>query len=251
MQTESLPSASQPVFSQADEDLLRDYRSISAIAVVGFLLSLASPLVFVRPILIFIPLLAGSLCAAAISRISRSDGRLIGKTVAVLGLCCVSICVAALPSFVLVRNSLFNQHAEPVAQQWFDWLRQGSPQKALQMTVPAGQRQPLDDTLWDFYRGNEEARKALEQFVEREEIRLLLSLGENAEVRCYDYGQVQWVPSQGFGIEQLYAISYNVGEEKHSFLMRIQLQRSVSASGEIEWRVLSFEGGLKPTGWGT
>ena len=62
------------------------YHSVSALAIIALVVGLLSPLAFAHELLWALPLTAIALSIVAIVRIDRSEGLLIGRWAAVLGL---------------------------------------------------------------------------------------------------------------------------------------------------------------------
>lgn len=238
-------------FHTSDSDQLESYRAVSLLALFGLLLGLMSPLAIVRPLLIVVPVAAVCVSGLAIARIRKSDGRLVGRGAASLGLC-LGIFFAALgPAHDATRQRLIFRQARPIAEQFFATLASGEPHKAMQLTKMSASRQPFDDRLWDYFREDDEARKELRQFVDHPLIRTLLSLGDRAKVRFYDNERLQRSSARSERASLLYAVTYNRGGQttgkKTSFFVVITLQRVVGRDDSTpQWRVAHFEGGIRP-----
>src|SRR5262249_44099829 len=76
---------------------------IGALAIVALLLGIAAPLSLAAPLLWAIPLFGIAVAALALVRITASEGALIGRRAAVIGLAVsvASLCAAASHSFLL------------------------------------------------------------------------------------------------------------------------------------------------------
>src|SRR5207249_2611764 len=85
---------------------------------------------------------------------------------------------------------ILSRQAQPFAQEFFGYLREGSPQKAMMLKFAPDYRQSLDDGLWVFYRHDLEGKKALKEFVANPAVRALLALGDKAQVRLYKVAAV-------------------------------------------------------------
>jgi hypothetical protein len=136
--------------------------------------------------------------------------------------------------------------ATPLARQWFDFLLNNEPHKARQLEVVFTNRQPLDESLWEYYRRTPESHAPLEAFVQDRLVRTLLALGPKAEVSYWateEYESLQETDN----IIQLFRVTYEDQGSKKTFFVRIGLQRmSHPETGEGHWRVHSHEGGVHP-----
>src|SRR5688572_8367076 len=98
------------------------YRSISALALVGFALALASPLAFVHPALAVSMAIPAVVCLAALSRIGRSDGQLAGRRLALAGLSLPILCGVASVTHLVTKRHLLEAEARDVAERYFAHL---------------------------------------------------------------------------------------------------------------------------------
>ncbi len=246
--TEASHTTAAPTFSAADEaDQLKDYRSLSGLAVVGLILGLASPVSMVRPALVTVPLAAVLVCSIALLRIRSSEGRLTGGWTALVGLCVGVMFVACVPALALTRNAILQHQARPMAEEWFRLLGEDAPHKALQLTRPYQERLPHNANLWELYRKDTAAGNRLREFVDNPLVHTLLALGTNAQAQYYQAGAVQMegVLSQ---VEQIYAVTFedDASGKKKTFFARVVLQRTVRRNGLVTWRVLDFTGDFLP-----
>jgi hypothetical protein len=165
-----------------------------------------------------------------------------------------TVFAVALPTKTAFTRYLLAEAARPIAEAWFDFLRNDEPQKALQLTLPAAQRRELNDELWDYYSKSKEARDELEEFVASPVPRVLLEFGESCQVRFYEINRVE-TDASGDTIELVYAVTYpekptNEGGSpsgKRTFFVLSTIERRPLPSGEIGWRVVRNIGGFQPT----
>ena len=88
--TTSTPSA---VVIGADEDAA--YRTLSILSVVSLILGVAAPLAFFAPLLLVIPLAGIATALLAIRHIALSEGALMGRAAALVGLVLSVGCISA------------------------------------------------------------------------------------------------------------------------------------------------------------
>lgn len=222
-----------------------EYHALAPAAVGSLVLGLLSPVALVGYLLWIVPALGIGLAFLALRAIGNSRGELVGRGTALTGLALSTLFLGAAPAQVLATRQRLAEAARPMADAYFEFLRQGEPQKALQLTVPQMQRRVLNDLLWNYYAESKENRAELEKFVASPVPRLILEYGEKCQARFYEISSV--VPSsESDFVELIYAITYPDGDTKKSFFVAVKLERRVLQSGEVAWRILSAQGGYRP-----
>lgn len=252
--TDSHHSPTPQAFSEAGDTDLVEHSRISGLAVGALLLGLASPLALVSQLFWIVPAAGLLLSGVALRAIRAADPPRIGRAAAriALGLCL--FCGAAGPTADGVHRWLLRREARQWCLDWFDLLAQDQPHKALQLTFTYVSRQPLDDSLWQYYRLIPKARKELERFVNDPLVRRLLALGPRAHVRywCTENEVHMMGPlfaSKAEKVTQVYAVTYGSGGAKTTFFVRIELGRMVHTDrGIIDWQILGYKGGIRPAG---
>jgi hypothetical protein len=222
-----------------------DYHAISPPAVGSLILGLLSPVVLAGMLLWVIPAIGIGLALLALRSIRRSSGALTGRGVALTGLFLCTLFATAAPAQVLYARHSLAQAARPIVDAWFDFLRHGEPEKALQLTMPAAQRRELNDALWDYYGSAKENRDQLEGFVASPVPRFVLEQGEKCQARFYDANRVA-TSSSGDTIELIYAVTYPDGPGKKTFFVNVTVDRRPLKEGEVGWRVATNGGGIHP-----
>lgn len=220
-------------FSDATEAELPEYRALSGLAVVGFLLALSSALSFVYLGLVFLGAAAALCCVIALIRISASPTELSGRRLAIAGLVLAVFWTASGLAREVTRQRLLDVHSRKFAIHWFDYLKKGEPQKAFELKSAGSTRRPLDDTLWDHFLSSRTEYEAIEEFVSKPEVRALLVLGDRAQVRHYAFDGAGSVD-----VAQIYAVTYEDHGTKKSFLVRLTLKRSRFPSHNVSaWQI--------------
>jgi hypothetical protein len=223
-----------------------DYHAVSPAAVGSLVMGLLSPLALVGLLLWIIPAVGVGLAVLAFRAIRQSNGGLTGTGTAYAGLALCTIFAAAGPVQTAYTTHYLAQASRPMVEAWFDFLRHGEPQKALQLTVPPLQRRVLNDLLWDYYGSSKENREELENFVASPVPRLVLEYGEKCQVRFYEVGRVTTGPTNDM-IELVYAVTYPGATGKRTFFVYLTVDRRPLQTGEISWRIANYVGGYRPT----
>jgi len=126
-----------PATLGADDEV--GFRTISVLSIVSLVLGLASPLAMIAPLLLVLPITGAVLALLAIRRIAVSDGALIGRTAAVIGLV-LSVAWASAPlARAAVAKEMLSRQARDVALDWFHLLQQGDAKQAFDLTLASRQ----------------------------------------------------------------------------------------------------------------
>ena len=221
------------------------YHAVSPAAVGSLVLGLLSPLALVGSLLWIIPAVGIGLAALALRAIRQSNGDLTGRATAYAGLALCTTFASAGPVKTAYTTYYLADAAKPIVEAWFDFLRHGEPQKALQLTTPSMQRRVLNDLLWDYYRSSPENRQELEKFVASPVPRLVLEYGEKCQVRFYEVSRVITGPSNDT-IELVYAVTYPDENGKKTVFVLMTVDRRPLQTGEISWRIANNQGGYRP-----
>ncbi|HMO37678.1 MAG TPA: hypothetical protein PKA06_16680, partial [Gemmatales bacterium] len=121
-----------------------DYKPLSKLAVIGFLVSLASPFIFASENLfwmLLIPILpAFILCFIALRAIRSSEGNLAGEAVALLGLVIAVGSGLGWLTMTLTTKFITEREARAAADDWLQKLQKGEFGAAYLMTKPPSAR---------------------------------------------------------------------------------------------------------------
>jgi hypothetical protein len=223
-----------------------EYRSVDPWAVGGLVLAILSPMALIAPLLWLIPPL-GILANSMALRRLRTEPHRIGRTAALVGLGLSVLFGAAPMARALTARILLADQARPTADQFFEYLCQGQPEKAAMLESAPESRQPLDESLWPFYRRNKDAQDRLRKLTENRPARALLALGDRAQVRFYKMPKLESAAAHA-AVLYWYTVTYDdENGKKKTFLIRILLERKPSRTAEINpWQVTAFSGGIDP-----
>ncbi len=229
-------------FSDAAEAELPEYQTLCGFAVVGLLLGLLSSLAIVHIGLSFIGGAAALCSVIALVRIAAAPSDISGRWLALSGLVLAVFMTVTGLARELTERRLLDIHSRQLAVQWFEYLKKGEPEKALELQNSGSGRRPLDEKLWKKYLSTQTDYEGLEQFVSKPEVRALLTLGDGAEIRHYACTE-----ARSGNVAQVYAVTYVDDGVKKSFFVQIGLRRSEYAdSATSSWRTASTHAPWNP-----
>ena len=99
--------------------------------------------------------------------------------------------------------------------------------------------------MWEFYRNSPIDHVQLTQFVANPSVHDLLLLRTQAQVRYWGTEEIAAGTSRHL-IGQIYAVTFEGPQGRQTFFMRLGLELLSPPEGEVEWRVDSYEGGIRP-----
>lgn len=228
--------------------VLPEYRTVSVPAILGLLLGVSSMVTLVSPIMLIVPLAGILLNIRALVGLADRRSNQTGRGLAYLGLFLAVLFAVAGPVDSWGNRWFLERSARPVIDAWFESLRQRQPERALQLTLTAILRRPLDDKLDRYYRTHLEAHRQLETYVADPLVKTLLLLGERAQVRLYD-SEPPVVEDRREKLSQTYAVTYDDEGKKTTFFVTLWLERALDKSGQLRWRITQAAGGIRPASW--
>ena len=223
-----------------DERPLAEYRAVSRMAIFALLLGGASALTLIHPLLSIVPLAAIACSVVAVRAIATSDGQLVGKRLALAGLCLATLFLGWGLAQYTVRQAALVGQAQRVCDGWLALIRRGELQAAHQLMQPAGQRLSSKEALAKNYEANEEARKNLQSFVSAAPIREFILLGPESQFR-FDSVAAQY--REGFMDYVILKYTFGgAGESSAGTPIWITVMRSVDEkTGTAEWMIRSAD----------
>ncbi len=223
-----------------------EYRAVSKLAIAALVMGVAAPLVLIGPLLAVVPILGIVVAWVALRRVADSGGELVGRGATLIGLALSITCLMIAPSRHVAVSWYLHREARPWAERWFELLANDQPHRAHQLTLAGNQRSGPDEHLWDVYRNNPQKGVALQEFVESPLVRAVLALGDRAEVIHWDNVSRQSMAGQDY-VVQNFAVSYHDNGQKKTFIGRLTMSRETNElTGDSNWRVTNFEGGVSP-----
>ena len=235
----------------ADDAGVAEYRALSGLAVGALVLGILSLGALLTAVLWLASLAGIILALVALQRIAEEWPELGGRRLALAGLLLSLVSLVAAPVDWSVHRLLVRREAQQFALRWFEYLQQQSPQKAHQLTIGQGGRQPLEDPqLWKYYTGDWRNYQDIKSFVQKKEIAALVALGDRAQVRYYDT-EAEWSADGTDYVEQTYAVTFTPGPGPKTFFVTLVLERRPDTrGGQSYWKLERFEGGTHPRALG-
>ena len=170
------------------------YRTLSPLAIVGLVLGLASPVAFIAPVLLAVPVAALLISLLALSKIAANAEVLTGRSIAQAGIVLASICAAAVVTKGMVAERLLTTQAEPTARRWIELVVDGQVDASYQLTLTPARRAagatPADDPE------GPPRKDPREGYDTQPVIERLAALGEIKSIDVTDRGDVIWLPYQ-------------------------------------------------------
>jgi hypothetical protein len=158
------------------------YHSVSALAVVALVIGLLSPLAFTHPLLWSLPIIGIALAWAAIVRIDRSEGLLIGRKAAIIGLAISLFCGLGAVTQSTTRRLWLASRAERLTERFLELLREGKTYEAHQLFARPQFRFPPGSDYESLYADDPTIMEDYQEFLKREVIANLVELGDRAEL---------------------------------------------------------------------
>src|SRR5262249_54395616 len=149
----TMPGVQQDISprDRIDADLA-EYRAVSALAIVGLFLGIASACAFGHPVFWIVPIAAALINVAALKRIAAEAPRLVGRRAALCGLALALLIGAAAPTQFYVSAARGRSEARQVGQLWIEALTHNNPELALELEQDPSGRLPAGDDLRSNYR---------------------------------------------------------------------------------------------------
>jgi hypothetical protein len=216
------------------------YHSVSVLAIFALVMGFLSPLAFVHELLWALPLAGIAISVVAIARIDRSEGALVGRRAAVLGLAISIFCGLGAITQAATRRLWLAYRAERMAERFVDLLREGKSREAHQLwTRPQLRLLPGGD-LEALYAANPAATKDYAGFLEREVIKDLLSLRDEAEVE-HEKTRLTFSDPHRDYLMVFYRLHGPTTAGQIDKQIKFVIEYATDEEGQAQWRVYSDE----------
>jgi hypothetical protein len=220
--------------------------NISALAVMSLILGLASPLSLAAPLLWAIPLAGAVIAVMTIRRIALSDGALVGRQAAVIGLALSVASLTAAASRSVVTEQVLSYQARHVAAEWLAMLQAGDMQTAFKSTAE-GKRGPAPPPPPGSPAAAEPPRDRLAEFRQDRLIRYLATVGKDAAI-SFDH-QATGSPETGNGgrLTEYFLVSPTSGSTLPTKTVHVGVDR-IRASSLLaaNWVIAEYGGDNLP-----
>jgi hypothetical protein len=235
-------AASPPaVVIGADDDAA--YRTVSILSIVSLVLGLTAPLALIAPLLFALPIAGAVVAVLAIRRIAVSDGALVGRTAAVIGLALSIASVSAAFTRTALIQELLSRQARAAAFEWFTLLQAGDAERAFQMTTASRQSPPPKDPADPHDAGSEPETPPLETFRVDPVVHFLLDHAQGTPVEYVRDSAFDPGSGGNVRIQQLFTVGATADSGRGSATsVEIVLQRVRGINGApSQWLVSAYK----------
>jgi hypothetical protein len=210
---------------------------------VALLAGLFSPLALIAGLLGAIPLFGLAVASGALLRIARDERR--GRGLALTGLALSGFFLALPLARYASSQVLLARQGRTAADEFVAFLHAGSPEKAVLLQMSPDFRPPIDDGLWSFFRNDAQANKQLREFVTKPYIRMLLALGDRADIQFYKTNAS--IAGNGLAyVDYKYTVTFtDEDQQKKTILFSVMMERKPTENSALNpWRVKDFSADL-------
>jgi hypothetical protein len=177
----SSPSLSSSEHLHPDEQSLKNYSSISRLAILAFGLGIASALVLVSPALAIIPVLTAGVAFIALRQIAASDGELTGRWPATVGLCLAMGFLGWGITRQSTRQAVLLAEAERAVDAWLELVRDNKLVEAHQRMKSVDSRVKGEQALKDYYASDRDAREHMDVTFSTDPMKSFRAIGRDVE----------------------------------------------------------------------
>ena len=234
--TSDMPSHTE-LSPQVERDLV-EYRSVSAWAVAAFGLAALSAVAVIGPLLWLFPALALIVSLIALAKIRASQGRLLGRGAALLGLLLAIFFGLAGPARLLSRQHWLETRAEHFAVGFAGLLEQNKPLAAYQLTKFHAQRKPIAADDADPHAKDPDTKKDYDNFLKLEPVMKLLDPDQKAKFETLSASIVGTDDRIDY-IEVRYRVQSGADGKSKPFEGKMYVERIPPiGDGDEDWRVV-------------
>jgi|GEM_PF-5270317 hypothetical protein len=247
-----MEKAEQIAFSDADADLMQDYKSLNVIAVLAFLLSLVTPIALMNVFFGgFIAFPAIVLSLSSLSSINKNIDTQTGKSWAVAGLLIASFFASFGMARHFSRKSTLAGLAHNCAGEFLDHLKKGELYSAHQLMIHPHERRHPNVSFELFYEKNPAAKKSKESVQSRYPLSQIIavidstkeSTGQNesrGDVQFEYVGVTELFEELGWEVIILrFRMNYVEQTQNKTLPFDIMVGRQETKNGQAEWKIQS------------
>jgi hypothetical protein len=220
--------------------------NISGLSVVSLLLGLAAPLSLSAPLLWAIPLFGAAIAIVTMRQVAASDGALIGRRAAVIGLALsvASLCAAASRS--VVSAQMVSHQARSTALEWLQLIASGDVASAFQYTLD-GARGPAPPPPAELPEIPVHPHDPLSDLSNNPVVKYMASAGKDAQIQFDQDLSITEEPNGTIRVEQQFLVIPASGAVASPTTLHVTLERyrqSTLVAGK--WLVSEYSIGKLP-----
>lgn len=236
----------QSRFHESAESGVTQYKALEPMAALSLMLAICSIYAafdFLAGWPVLLMVIIFSLCS--LCRIKSRPEVFTGRKAALLSLGLALFFTSIGSASYLTSEYMIRRQAETIGQEFLELIASEQPELAFQWILSPKERCQSTAKIWAFYRSNVEAGKKLREFVDKEGVRALLAIGKDAKI--YPVGQPGYMVTSGTeSVSQTYAIDFKSEGKEKTFFFGLLMRRFKSKTGEPQWKVVDYVGGLDP-----
>lgn len=223
-----------------DED--SNYRTPCVLAIVSLILGIVAPVALFAPLLLVIAIAGGLLALMAIRQINSSDGTLIGRTAASIGLALSVAAIAAVIARSTLTDKLLSRQAQAAAVEWFSLLQSGDVQRAFERTTASRQAPPKAPPGAPPTEAEAQA-SPLDTFLADPVIHFLLEHTQGKSVQYSRDAIVDMAAVSNARVQQVYEVDIpaEVGDSPSTTIELILQRTRGYANSPAEWLVAAYK----------
>ncbi len=245
-----MPHSNRPRFESAEDGASVEYRAVSGLAIGGLLLGLLSAVAIFHPSLCLVALVALVVNVLALRKIAGNPSVLVGRKAALVGMTLAVACATVGSSHWYASRWFIRREAQRFGAIWFEALARNEPHVAAQYSMPPTERWPLDKGLINRYVDEPDKLEQLQEYTDMPDVRALLALGEEAEVRFYNT-EHQGRRNGEDTVLQVYAVSYSEAGARKTFFVALSLSRLFTADADrAQWWISDHNHSSPPAAGG-
>ena len=184
-------------------------------------------------------------CTLIIIHLNRHQTSPAVRYMAAGGLCMSLLIISYTPTRYYLHEDAIARQAALFGNDWIKNILAGKPSKAL-AALKHPETRFAEKHLQTFYLKTIEGQQELAQFKDKLLVKSLLRLNGRARSQFYDTESSRVQGSDQI-ITNVFSVSYlETPLKKKTFFIRLVLKRSVMKTGNGEWSILRYRGGVRP-----
>ena len=222
----------------AERDASYQYRSVSRLAVLSFLLGIASSLTLAHIMMWLVPVAAIAVGIASLRSLQQREATHTGTWFARTGICLALFFGAWAPVKSYVTNRIIAAEARQYVEMCLELVRDGDFRAVHQQTLAPGERLFGRERLREFYQNNPDAERQYDEFAASEPLATARLLGSGLQWRFAGRpGQAQEQATRYVAFPLV--ASGDLNGSRWEELTDFSVQRTRRTTGN-EWRIVRW-----------
>ncbi len=218
-----------------------EYRSLSVLAILSFVVGCIAPVAYVAPFLLVFPLVGIALAILALRKIAISEGASVGRWIALAGLL-LSIASLILPlSHFLTLKTIRVNEAQAFGRRWIELATSGKMEDAFHLTMDSARpNAPVEP-------GGSVAPPPYQLFIDLPIVKALKAIGADANIQLRETLEYKPESYRVMTVRQLYRVTPAAGATSAPVDVLLTIQRGILPRENMSrWIIARYES--KPAG---